>query len=69
MRHPWRRHRTAPPGLQMPVFGYGGAGIMLGGRREFDGRSEIGFRLPSDDETMQSLSGAWDAGIRYFDTR
>jgi D-threo-aldose 1-dehydrogenase len=24
--------------------------------------------MPSDNEAMDSLSGAWDKGIRYFDT-
>ena len=49
--------RTLPRGgLSVPVFGLGGA--QLGGL----------YRAMSDDDASALLDGAWDLGVRHFDT-
>lgn len=56
-------------GLRIPTWGFGGAGIMFGGRlKPAPGTQDIGFKHLSDDEAGDVLEAAWTCGIRYYDT-
>lgn len=54
--------------VELPIVGFGGAGIMLGGTNQVDHRSQIGFRLPTDAEAHVTQQSCWEAGCRYWDT-
>lgn len=54
--------------LKLPSFGFGGAGVMLGGRDPKPSRADSGFLFPGDADADSTLSAAWDGGVRYYDT-
>eukprot|EP00039_Didymoeca_costata_P030745 m.31149 g.31149 ORF g.31149 m.31149 type:complete len:418 (+) comp8286_c0_seq1:61-1314(+) len=66
MKTDWRQLGTTR--VKLPPIGFGGAGIMFGGRQPPDAdRNTMGFRFITDKEADVVLQCAWDHGVRYYD--